>query len=218
MMTDLELRQDVERQLAWDPQVDHSKIAVFAKNGVVTLTGEVPTYFDKWQAIKDVKRILGVTGIAENLDVTLSGATLDDTDLAEMALNSLRWHVAVPKDKIRPIVSNGWITLEGTVQWHYQKDAAADAVRYLPGVKGVRDSIVVENHSDAQDVSDRIAESLAHNARIDAGHISVRVHNHIATLEGTVRSMAERDEAEAAAWSAPSVNAVENHLSVRYDG
>lgn len=218
MMTDLELRQDVERQLAWDPQVEHHKISVLAKDGVVTLTGEVPTYFDKWQAIKDVKRICGVTGIAENLDVTLSGAQPDDTDLAEMALNSLRWHVAVPKDQVRPIVSNGWITLEGTVQWHYQKDAAADAVRYLPGVKGVSDSIVVENLSDAKDVSDRIAESLTRNARIDASHISVRVREHIARLEGTVRSVAERDEAEAAAWSAPSVNAVENHLSVRYDG
>ncbi|SEC02237.1 VCBS repeat-containing protein [Burkholderia sp. WP9] len=216
MKTDLELRQDVERQLAWDPQVDHSKIAVLAKNGVVTLTGEVPTYFDKWEAVKDAKRILGVTGIAENLEVTLSGAKPDDTDLTEKVLNSLRWHVAIPKDKIRPIVSNGWVTLEGTVQWHYQKEAAAAAVRYLHGVKGVTDSIVVKNLADAKNVSDMIVESLMRNARIDASHISVKMREHTATLEGTVRSVAERDEAEAAAWSAPSVNAVENHLSVSY--
>ncbi len=218
MKTDLELRQDVERQLAWDPQVDHSKIAVLARNGVVTLTGEVPTYVDKWHAVKDIKHILGVKGIAEDLEVTLSGAKPDDTDLTEKVLNCLRWHFAIPKDKIRPIVSNGWVTLEGTVQWHYQKEAAAAAIRYLHGVKGVTDSITVENLVDAKNVGDRIAESLTRNARIDASHISVKVHEHTATLEGTVRSMAERDEAEAAAWSAPSVNAVENHLSVSYGG
>jgi osmotically-inducible protein OsmY len=216
MKTDLELRQDVERELAWAPQVDASKIAVTAKDGVVTLTGQVRQYLDKWEAERIAKRVFGVTGIADNIEVTLGGAKPNDTDLTATVLHALKTNVSVPPDKIKPVVSGGWVTLEGKVQWYYQRTAAEGAVRYLKGVKGVSNSITIDNPVEPQEVDKRITESLIRNARIDAGQIKVKARGHTAILDGSVRSVAERDEAEMAAWAAPGVNSVENHLSVRY--
>jgi osmotically-inducible protein OsmY len=216
MKTDLELRQDVERELAWDPKVDASEIAVTAKNGVVTLTGQVGNFVDKWEAERDVKRVFGVTGIADDLEVTLSSAKPNDTDLTQRVLNALKWNVSVPSDKVKPVVRDGWVTLEGKVPWYYQKTAAENAIRYLHGVKGVTNSITIDNPVEPRDVSQKITDALTRNARIDAHQISVKASGHTAILDGSVRSVAERDEAETAAWSAPGVNAVENHLSIRY--
>jgi osmotically-inducible protein OsmY len=216
MKTDLQLRQDVERELSWEPQVDASKIAVTAQNGVVTLTGQVDNLFGKWEAERIVKRVYGVIGIADDLEVTLGGPKPNDTDLTQRVLGALRWNVSVPSGAVRPTVSNGWVTLEGKVQWYYQKIAAEHAVRYLSGVKGVSNSIAIDNPIEPHEVSQRITEALARNARIDAQLISVKSSGHTAILVGSVRSMAERDEAETAAWSAPGVNSVENHLTVHY--
>jgi len=216
MKTDLELRQDVERQLSWDPKLEASKIAVTAKNGVVTLTGEVRTFFDKWEAEKIVKGVLGVTGVAEDLKVNLLGTRPNDTELTERVVNSLKWNASVPNDKIKPMVSDGWVTLEGEVRWYWQKRAAESAVRYLHGVKGVTNSVTINNPVEPQDISNRITEALTRNARLDARQITVRANGHTAILDGSVRSIAERDEAESAAWSAPGVNMVEDHLSIRY--
>jgi osmotically-inducible protein OsmY len=216
MKTDLELRQDVERELAWDPKVDASNIAVTAKNGVVTLTGQVRYFIDRCEAEGVAKRVFGVTGIADDIEVTLGGTRPNDTDLTERVLHTLSSNVSVPSDMIRPVVRDGWVTLEGKVQWHYQKTAAAEAVRYLQGVKGVTNSITIDNPVEPLEVGKRITEALTRNARIDARQISVRASGHTAILDGSVRSVVERDEAEMAAWSAPGVNLVENHLSVRY--
>lgn len=216
MKTDLELREDVERELAWDPKIDASKIAVTAKNGVVTLTGQVRNFLDKWEAEGVVKRVFGVTGIADDIEVMLGGSKPNDSDLTERVLNALKWNVSVPADKIKPVVRDGWVTLEGKVRWYYQKTAAEGAVRYMHGVKGVTNSITIDNPVEPQDVSKKITEALTRNARIDAHQISVKASGHTAILDGSVRSVAERDEAEVAAWAAPGVNSVENHLSIRY--
>lgn len=215
MKTDLGLRQDVERELAWDPKIDVSGITVAANNGVVTLTGRVRDYPTKWEAENVVKRVAGVTGIADDLQVTLSGDQPSDTDLTAQVLHALAANVFVPSETITPIVHGGCVTLEGKAQFNYQKRYAEDAVRCIRGVTGIVDSIVVDNAAVAQDVGQKIADALLRNARIDARKIAVRVDGRTAILEGTVRSLAERDDAETAAWAAPGVTAVENRLVVQ---
>ena len=182
MKTDLELRQDVERQLAWDPKVDATKIAVTAKNGVVTLTGHVQSFLEKWEADKVVKGVLGVTGIAEDLEVTLGGAT-SDTDLTQRVVNSLKWNVSVPSD-IKPTVRDGWVTLEGKVKWYHEKSAAQGTVLHLQGVKGVTNFITIDNPVEPQDVSNKITEALARNARIDRPDLHQRANEVVRLLAG----------------------------------
>lgn len=214
MKSDLEVRQDVERELAWDPRIDAANIAVAAKQGVVTLTGQVRNFIEKWEAEDAAKRVAGVIGIANDLEVTLVGPAVSDTDLAERVSMALQWNAAVPADAIKAVVSDGWVTLEGSVQWYHQKAAAEDAVRSLHGVRGVTNLISIDNPVDPQDLSGRISEALTRNAHIDARNVTVRAEGHTVVLEGSVRTWAEREEAEKAAWAAPGVTSVENRLVV----
>ena len=214
MKSDLEVRQDVERELAWDPRIDAANIAVAAKQGVVTLTGQVRNFIEKWEAEDAAKRVAGVIGIANDLEVTLVGPAVSDTDLAERVSMALQWNAAVPADAIKAVVSDGWVTLEGSVQWYHQKAAAEDAVRSLHGVRGVTNLISIDNPVDPQDLSGRISEALTRNAHIDARNVTVRAEGHTVVLEGSVRTWAEREEAETAAWAAPGVTSVENRLGV----
>lgn len=215
MSTDMQLRQDVERELSWDPGLDARNVAVTAQSGVVTLTGHVKSYYAKMEAEGIAKRVYGVAGIANDLEVDLPGTRKSsDTDLVQAVLSALKWNAAVPADKIKPIVRDGWLTLEGKVEWFYQKRAAEDAVRPLEGIRGVTNNVIIESNVVPQQVSQKITEALTRNAQLDARRISVIAHDHKVTLSGSVRLWDERDAAETAAWAAPGVTAVENHIRV----
>lgn len=210
-----ELQRMVQDELEWEPKLDTGEIGVSATDGVVTLTGHVKSYADKWTAEKAAKRVMGVHGVANDLVVKLpSTATRDDTDLAEAALNALEWHTTVPEDRVKVSVSNGWITLEGEVDWYYEKDSAYRAVRDLMGVKGVTNRITLMPHASAMRVKDEIEAAFRRSAQVDSKHVQVAVSGSRVTLSGHVRSWQESDDAEWAAWSAPGVTHVENRLVV----
>lgn len=213
MKTDSELRRDVERELELEPSVDERRIGVAVLDGIVTLTGEVRSYAEKWQAERTVERVSGVRGIVDELEVK-PATERSDTDIARAAADVLKWNVLVPSDRIKVRVENGWLTLEGDVEWEYQRRAAERAVRNLPGVKGISNLIVVKPRVEPSDVRRKIEEAFEREAAIDAQHIDVAVNGSEVTLSGRVRSWAERHAAEKAAWSVPGVTAVHNYLTV----
>jgi osmotically-inducible protein OsmY len=213
MKTDSELRRDVERELEWDPSIDARNIGVAVKNGVVTLTGYVSRYADKWRAERIAKRVAGVTAIANEIEVKLS-TERTDPDIAEAARAALKSDSRLPADRIKVIVERGWVTLEGTVDYYYQKSAAESDVRYITGVRGVTNAIVVTPKVSPTDIRLKIEEALKRSAQLDASRISVETEGSKVILSGTVRSWAEREEAEMAAWAAPGVTEVENRIKV----
>ena len=213
MKTDSELRRDVERELEWDPSIDARNIGVAAKNGVVTLTGYVSSYADKWRAERIAKRVSGVTALANEIEVKLS-TERTDPDIAEAARAALKSDSRVPADRIKVIVERGWVTLEGTVDYYYQKSAAESDVRYIAGVRGVTNALVVTPKVSPTDIRMKIEEALKRSAQLDANRISVETEGSKVVLSGTVRSWAEREEAEMAAWAAPGVTQVENKIKV----
>lgn len=215
-MTDLDVREAVKNELEWSPKVDATGIAIKVSAGAVTLTGQVKSYLEKWEAERITKRVFGVTGVANELQVDYSDTVTKDTDVLQRAVDALRWNLEVPSGAVKPTVTNGWVTLSGKVAWNFQRTAAENAVRNLPGVKGLSDEITLETQPAPKDVGKRISEALTRNAQLDARRIRVTTEGNIAVLDGSVSSWAERDEAETAAWSAPGVNAVKNHLQVNY--
>lgn len=211
------LRDIVESALAYTPGLVEKDIDVATHGGVVTLTGHVPSYNDRLEAEKVVKRLRGVKAIANDLEVRLPGSSKrNDTDIAEAAVSALKWRSTVPEDKIKVTVRNAWITLEGDVEWRYQKDAAEKAVRGLTGVKGVRNMLKVKPEVEPEQVKEKIARALERSARLDAGRIQIETQGHKVILRGTVHSWHEHDEAEEAAWAVPGVWEVEDHLTVNY--
>ena len=214
MKTDAELRHDVERELEWDPSIDARNIAVAVKNGVVSLSGHVPTYSDKWRAEGIAKRVAGVTALANEIEVKLA-TERTDIDIAEAARAALRFDNRLPPDSVRVVVSRGWITLEGKVNYYYQKTAAESDVRNLSGVKGVTNLILVAPSVSPSEVKSKIEEALKRSAVVDANRISVEAKDGKVILTGTVRSWAEREEAEHAAYRAPGVSEVDNRISVK---
>jgi osmotically-inducible protein OsmY len=219
MKTDMELGQDVEKELAWNSRVDASHITVTTQNRMVTLAGRVQNYAIKCEAGSVVKHIAGVAGLANELEVTSGGAQPNDPDLTQRVLQALEANVFVPSKTIKPVVHDGWVTLSGKALYYYEKLDAENAVRPLRGVKGITDSIVIDTPDGSQNLNQEITQevitgALSRNARLDADQITVKVNGRTAILEGAVRCLAERDDAEQAAWAAPGVNAVENHLVV----
>ena len=168
MKTDIELRNDVLAELRWEPKVTAGDIGVIVKNGVVTLTGSVGNYAEKWAAEKATERVSGVTAVADEIDVRLPGSgERTDADIAEAALHALKWKLFVPHDLIKVVVENGWITLEGEVEWQYQKNSAYDAVYDLRGARGVLNHITIKPQVSPENIKTKIEAAFQRNAQLD---------------------------------------------------
>jgi osmotically-inducible protein OsmY len=215
MKTDEELQRDVRLALLWEPSVTATHIGVSVKDGVVTLTGHVPSYVEKVAAERTAKRVQGVKAVANEIDVKLSESNIrTDEDLALAAVKALHSKLFVPADRIKVTVDNGWITLEGDVKWQFQRRLAERAVRNLPGIRGIRNNIKIAGHVSPDDLKSKIEAALKRQAMLDAQRIRVDVNGDQVTLRGTVRSWREKEEAERTAWSAPGVRAVNSQLVV----
>jgi len=215
-MNDADVRRNVETELKWEPSViDAAAIGVGVKDGVTTLSGYVQSYFEKWGAERAAERVSGVTAVVNRLDVHLPNSLArTDEDIAAAAVNALGWNTSVPDGRVKVEVSDGWVTLEGDVDWQYQRDAAETTVRYLAGVKGVSNVIGIKSPVSQAIVSADIEAALKRSAAVDAQRIGVLVDGHTVTLTGTVRSYAERREAERAAWASPGVYSVEDRIAI----
>lgn len=215
MKTDLEIQQDVMNELKWQPFLKSANIGVAVKNGIVTLSGIVDNYSQKIEAEKAAKKVTGVKAIAEDIQIGVS-PTLQKTDaeIAESVMNALKWHTAVPEEKIKVKVENGIVTLEGELEWEYQRNSAKKAVNNLLGVRNVINLISIKPVVTAFDVRAKISQALHRTATVDAERVSIEVVGNKVTLNGKIRSFAEKEDVEDAAWCAPGVSRVESHLEV----
>lgn len=215
--SDSEIKSDVLSELKWEPSVKVTDIGVLVKDGAVTLNGFATSYAEKWDAVRATKRVAGVRAIADDIEVKLPDSfRRTDGDIAAAAANQIKWSTTIPSGAAQITVREGWISLEGEVEWWYQKNAAQDAVQYLTGVKGVNNLITIKSKLSAVNVKDSIESAFERSALLDAEKIQVETSGSKITLRGKVRNYAERDEAERVAWAAPGVWSVDNQIDVKW--
>jgi osmotically-inducible protein OsmY len=215
MKSDSEIERDVRDELKWDPDLDAEDIAVSVKNGVVTLAGFTRSYADRLEAEAAAKRVAGVLAVANDIEVRLPAIDQrPDPDIARDAVAALKAELPISYDRIKVIVRDGWVTLEGAVEWQYQKTTAENAVRKVKGVKGVTNVVMVKPKVEPSELKRKIQEAFKRNAEVDANRITVEANGSEVVLKGTVRSWIEREEAERVAWSAPGITKVEDRIVV----
>jgi osmotically-inducible protein OsmY len=216
MKSDKEIERDVKEELKWEPGLpDAADIAVSVKNGVVTLAGFVKSYTDKYEAEAAAKRVAGVLGVANDIEVRMPSVDeRPDPEIARDAVAAIKTQLPFSSEHIKVVVKNGWVNLEGQVEWQYQRSTAENAVRRIKGVKGVSNLIQLRPRAEPSEIKRRIEEAFTRNAEVDANRIIVETNGSEVILKGTVRSWIEREEAERIAWSAPGVTKVEDRIIV----
>lgn len=214
-MSDAQLRERVQRALTFEPSVDDLHIGVMVENGIVTLTGHVSTFAQKLAAEETVQRVKGVRGIAQEIEVRMAADKQQaDDQIAARALSIIAWDSTIPDGRVQVAVDKGWVTLNGTVDWLYQREAAASAVHKLSGVTGISNLIEVTPAVQAGNIKQKIEEALLRSALTEANRVEVSVHGHKVVLSGRVNSWIERGAAERAAWAVPGVTEVQDKLAV----
>lgn len=215
MRLDEDIRRDVEDELRWDPDIDATDITVSVHNGVVTLAGFVRSYAQKTEAERDAKRVAGVVGVANDIEVRLPAIDQrPDPEIVRDAVNALKTELPFSSEGIKVVAKDGWLTLEGAVEWNYARERAESAVRRIRGVKGVTNAIQVKPRVAPYEVRRKIEDALRRSAELDASRITVEANGSEIVLRGTVKSWAERQEAERAAWAAPGVTKVDNRITI----
>lgn len=215
MKSDAQLQKDVMDQLKWEPFLNEAAIGVAVKNGIVTLSGVVENYSKKMTAEKAAKKVAGVRAIAEDIQISVSPARpKTDTNIAGAVLNALKAHVSVPDEKLQVKVEDGIVTLEGEMEWEYEREAAKTAIENLAGIRNIFNNITIKSRLKPEEVKQKINTAFQRSAIIDAGKISVEVSESKVILHGKVRSFAEKEDAANAAWKTPGVTLVENRLEI----
>jgi osmotically-inducible protein OsmY len=215
MRSDIDIKRDVEAELRWNPDIDATDIAVSVKDGVVTLSGFVRSYAQKFEAEQTAKRVNGVRAVANDIEVRLPIFNRrPDPEIARDAVEEIEKNLPYASDHIGVVVRDGWVTLEGSVEWNYQRERAAQVVRRVRGVKGVTNLIELQPRVPPVEIKQKIEQAFRRSAELDANRITVETEGGVVTLRGTVRSWAERQEAERVAWATPGVVRVDNLITI----